>query len=307
MANLIKEHWVNTLTENLFADDTFVTRSIDHSAFVDGEKVHVPNAGAKPTITKNGTTFPMEASQRTDADVNYAIDAYRTEPIYVQNAEQIQLNYDKINSVLMNAKSALQETMALSVLSNWISKATGTGHCTTASTFKRETLLAVKLAFDKQDIPQSGRCIILTPEAYSSLFGDLQGAEQYAFSASANAERGTIGTLFGFDVYMRSKLDNAEGSKVIAFAWHEGAVSRALGNTQIFENQNDALYFGDIISAEVLAGGAAIRNDKSGIYKVEATSEDDGGDDGDGGNGGGDDNGNGGGDDNGDDNGEEEH
>ena len=268
MANLIKEHWVNILIENLFADNTFISRSINHSAFVDGEKVHVPNAGAKPAITKNGTTFPMQASQRTDADVNYAIDAYRTEPIYVQNVEQIQLNYDKINSVLMNAKSALQEEISLSVLSNWIAKATGAGHSTVAAKFDRDTLLAIKLAFDKQDIPQSGRCIIMTPDAYSELFADLQAAEQYAFSASANAQRGTIGTIFGFDVYMRSKVDNAASSKVSAFAWHDGAVSRALGNTQIFQNDKDALFFGDVISAEVLAGGTAIRNDKAGIFKV---------------------------------------
>lgn len=268
MANLIQEHWVTTLTENLFADNTFIARSQNHSAFVTGEKVHVPNAGAKPTITKNGSTFPMTASPRTDSDVNYAIDVYRTEPIYVQNAEELQLSYEKLRSVLSNASLSLQEEVALSVLSNWVAKATGSGHAKVAATFGRSVLLDIKLAFDKQDIPQAGRCIILTPEAYGELFTELQAAEQYAFSASANAERGTIGTIFGFDVYMRSKIDNAASSKVSAFAWHESAVSRAMGATQIYQNSQDALYFGDIVSAEVLAGGTAIRNDKSGIFKV---------------------------------------
>lgn len=265
---LIKELWANQLTENLFADNTFITRSQNHSSFVDGCKVHVPNAGAKPTITKNGTTFPVTASPRTDVDVDYTIDTYRTEPIYVQNAEQIQLNYDKINSVLSNAKEALQEEISLSILSNWIAKATGTNNKTIAANFSRASLLAIKLAFDNADIPQEGRCIILTPTAYSELFTELQSAEQYAFSASANAARGIIGSLFGFDVYMRSKVDNAASSKVSAFAWHQNCVSRAMGNTQIFQNQQDALFFGDVISAEVLAGGTAIRNDKAGIFKV---------------------------------------
>lgn len=267
MANIIPEIWASQLTENLFADNTFVARSINHSAFVNGSKVHVPNAGGKPTITKNGTEFPASASKRTDIDVDYDIDIYRTEPIVVQNAEQVQLSYDKLNSVIYNAKEALTENIALSVLGNWLAKCE-TQQTVLAAQFTRAKVLELKKKFDEQDIPQNGRCIVLTPAAYSELLTDLQSAEQFAFSASANSQKGTIGTLFGFDFYMRSVIDTTENNTTIGFAWYEGAVSRALGSIKIFNNPGVAQYYGDLISAEVLAGGTAIRNDKSGIFKI---------------------------------------
>ena len=51
-------------------------------------------------------------------------------------------------------------------------------------------------------------------------------------------------------------------------AWQDGCVSRALGSTDLFDNQGNALVYGDIISAAVRAGGHYMRNDKKGVCLI---------------------------------------
>ena len=83
-----------------------------------------------------------------------------------------------------------------------------------------------------------------------------------------NAQKGVLGNLYGFDFYMRSTSDTAASNKTTAFAWQQDCVSVALGDVDIIDNPKRAEYFGDIISATVLAGGSHVRSDKAGIFKV---------------------------------------
>jgi hypothetical protein len=49
---LNREIWINSIVEQLFADNTFMARSLDHSEFVNNLTVHVPCAGSAPGVTK---------------------------------------------------------------------------------------------------------------------------------------------------------------------------------------------------------------------------------------------------------------
>lgn len=262
------EIWANALVENLYADDTFAARAVNHSAYANNKTVHVPNAGTPPTVTIDGTQFPATAAKRTDADLSYDLSVFRTAPVVVQNAEEVELSYDKRNSVLLNARLALTQAVHNSLLTSWVGSV-DTSAKVTKATMDKSTVLAVKNIFDQKDIPQQGRCMIMTPAAYNELLADLSAAEQFAFSASADSARGTVGTLFGFDIYMRSTIDTTTSNKTSALAWHQDCVSRALGNVGIFEAQKDPQWYGDIISAEIRAGGKGIRYDKAGLALVK--------------------------------------
>lgn len=292
---LQKEIWINDLVENLFADNTFAGRSVDHSGFVNDRTVHVPNAGGKPNVVKNRTTLPAQISEREDVDLHYDIDVYTTDPITIQHAEEVELSYSKRNSIILNSRNALQEKIHGDLVYNWIpsspSKVATSGssvaaHITSATgnrkAFTKTDVLAVKSLFDTQDIPQSGRCILVDSIMYNQLLESLTEAQANSFLASADAQRGTIGNLYGFDFYMRSKVakTNASGTmkgwsdsasatdSAAGIAWQEGCVSRALGATELFENQGNALVYGDIISAAVRAGGHYMRNDKKGVCLI---------------------------------------
>lgn len=292
---LQKEIWVNDLIENLFADNTFAGRSVDHSGFVNDRTVHVPNAGGRPNVVKNRKTLPAQISEREDVDLRYDIDVYTTDPITIQHAEEVELSYSKRNSVIANSRAALQESVHGDLIYSWIpsspSKVATSGSAAAAhiagatgnrKAFTKADVLAVKSLFDQQDIPQTGRCILVDAVMYNQLLESLTESQAGAFLNSADAKRGTIGNLYGFDFYMRSQVakTNASGAvkawdasgaatdSAAGIAWQDGCVSRALGSTDLFDNQGNALVYGDIISAAVRAGGHYMRNDKKGVCLI---------------------------------------
>ena len=290
---LQKEIWLNHLVELLFADNTFAARSIDHSAFVTDKTVHVPNAGSAPSVVKNRSVFPATAAQREDYDLTYDINEYSTDPVHIQDAERVELSYNKRESVLKQMKSALADKAHIDLALSWVpsgyakvgtSGAAAPAHMP-SSTGNRQAMtkadvLAVKNLFDLDDIPQTGRCMLLDAVMYNQLVASLSESEANAFNASVNAQRGILGRLYGFDFYMRSSVFRvaANGASMASsasattsaagLAWQEDCVSRAMGNHELFENNKDALFYGDVMSALVRAGGSYIRNDKKGVAVI---------------------------------------
>lgn len=294
---LNKEIWEQSVVEGLFADNGFLGRAINHSAFADNHTVHVPNAGSAPEVTKNRAVFPASASGRTDYDLSYNLDEFTTAPIHIKNAEEVELSYDKRQSILGATQAALKEAVAADILKKWVPsgytfvQTTGdsVAHHLDSQTGNRKKvtvadIVAVKKQMDKDNIPQEGRCFMLDYEMYAELLDALSAAQSNAFLASADTQRGIVGRLFGFDFYMRSQVlrCTSAGSalqttptatdQAAGIAWSDKAVSVAQGQTEIFESENDPTYYGDIVSALVRAGGSYMRYDKKGVVLlVQAT------------------------------------
>jgi hypothetical protein len=263
---ITREIWINSIMEGFFADNTFADMLTDHSTFVNGSVVHVPNAGAIPSVTIGRSTFPATAKARTDSDLSYPLKAFSIDPVRIPNAEQYELSYDKRNSVIGASRSALQDAVYSYLLTQIATTATAS---VTAAKFSKSTLQDIRKQFDKANVPLVDRCVVLTPDAYVDLLADLTDAEALAFTATANAATGKVGMLYGFTVYERSVVDTTESSKVSAVAWQKSCASRALGPIDIFEDEASATMYGDVISAELRAGGGVIRSDKAGVAVVK--------------------------------------
>ncbi|MCD8177303.1 MAG: hypothetical protein LUE98_07725 [Tannerellaceae bacterium] len=121
------ELWVKSIIGNLFADNTFAYHSVDHSEFVSGKTVHVPNAGTPSRVVKNRTIFPANVTQREDVDLKYDIDEFTVDPIRISNAEKVELSYNKRESIVGENRSKLEEEVYSSLIYNWIPEG---GNCT---------------------------------------------------------------------------------------------------------------------------------------------------------------------------------
>lgn len=290
---LQKEIWINSIVEGLFADNTFASRAVNHSAFVNGKKVHIPGAGAAPSVTKTRATALANLTGltgRTDTDLEYDITTYFGGPVLVENPETVELSYDKRNSVLRSLKTALEDNVYADLIKAWV-PASGTTLATTGTNVvasapsatgnrlavTKADIRALRMQFDKWNIPQTGRCLMLDADMYGQLLGDLTDSQANAFLACADAKTGVVGKLYGFDVFLRSSVLKTTALGAIktgaaaatdcaaGIAWSSDCVSIALGATEINENTGDAIAFGDILSATVRAGGSYIRNDKQGV------------------------------------------
>lgn len=298
MMALQREIWVKDIIQNLYKDNAFAKRSQDHSAFVVlGKIVHMPVAGAPSGITKNLNSFPATITRRSDTELTYELDTYRTNPSHILNIENYELSYDKRMSVLGEDERALVDAAMYGLLYRWaplvantvlttgtlgaptLPSATGNRRALTKAEFAN-----VKKQMDKQNISPAGRSALLTADHYAQFLESLSDAERTDVGRVVNMQDGIVGRYLGFDLFMRSstiRYRGADGAYVAvdeqdgAFAanaadraaslfWQQDAVARAVGETKMFGDEDRPDYYGNIYSFEQRLGGRIRR--ASGVW-----------------------------------------
>lgn len=291
-----KEIWMNSIVEGLFADNTFLSKAFNADEFVvQGKTVHIPNAGAASGVVKNRSTFPATVTSRTDIDLTFDLDEYTTNPIKITNADMVELSYNKRESVLKTDKAKLIEEVSNEFIYKWspvvahVIRTTGAAVAahTDAATGTRNALTsddikAAMTVFNKANVPQIGRFLLLDADMYSQLLDSLTSKQLDAFIALADLKTGVVGQLFSFNVMMRSKAARYTGGVLAklwttagaatdlaaALAWHENSVCRALGQGKMFDSVDDPTYYADIYSFLVRAGGRPMRADVAGLLAI---------------------------------------
>lgn len=259
---LNKEIWVPSIVGHLHQPNTVLAKSVDHSEYIDGKTVHVPNAGAAAKIGKNITELPLTVSSRTDLDLTYNIDDFKIYPMVVTDLEQVELSYNKRESVTAENRAKLYDEVTEDTVAKWVAgaipvKKTGS---------IRSAIKAAAKKFAKDRVPKGERYIMLTEEGYYDFLDELSEKEQFAFSATADAAKGILGTFFGFQFVDEYYLPK----DVHMLAWQKQSLSHAIGNVKLYSSEGDPTYYGDVVSGELRAGGSVIRNDKKGVYVVDA-------------------------------------
>jgi len=292
---LQQEIWLESIVKNLYPDDSFWMKSRDESVYLSGNKtVHVPQRGTKPNVVKNRSSFPATISTSDDSDFTYDIDAYSSDPILVRNAEEAELSYQKREAIIEDQMMALRENISDNMLVNWaavgsdnIVRTTGSSVAANApsATGNRKAVQVadiIKLAelFDRQNVPSEGRYLLMPPNMYAQILG-IDALVDWDKMGAAGVPEGNIKKLYGFKVMRRSKVliytnaatpivkaagaAGAATDNLASLAWHESMVSRAVGTTELYVNENDATYYGDIMSVEARAGGRRRRLDHAGV------------------------------------------
>jgi hypothetical protein len=311
-AAITKEIWTNDIEGNLFKNNEFILDSKDESEYVlSGKVVHIPQAGGKPTVTVNKAFGAATVVQRTDTDVTYNLDVYSTEPIGIENAEEVELSYDKRANIMMEHQESLNETIADYILYKWaptsnIIRTTGimnnnadsspvavVSHTTGATgnrlKFGLYDLKAIMTNMDKANVPQNDRFGVLDVDMYNQLVDDLVLSQYRDSSLVFDPNEGVIrGKLMGFKIYKRSstvRYSNAGTPVKIAYGvagaatdnaaglfWQKNAVARAKGPTMAFEDAGNPIYQADIYSFAQRMGARIRRTNEEGIVAIVQTA-----------------------------------
>lgn len=290
MTGLQKEIWEADIQEALYPGNEFMQHCLDNSLYVTNKTVHRPQAGTQPGVKKNRTQFPAQILIAEDDDETYDISPYTTDPIVVQDFTATQLSYDLRASILGRHMDVLKDRIAKDLLADWApslgtkmirtSGAAVSTNLAASATGNRnrltvDDLARLKRVLDLDNVPDDGnRFILMHPSLYSDLFSieEIVRAENMGKTSLPD---GVIRTLLGFNIIVRSYVpvfDNS-GTPVVkdseaigattdnlaCIAWHKSYVDRAQGAIKVYENVDDATYYGDVLSAMVMFGGEKMR------------------------------------------------
>lgn len=164
-----------------------------------------------------------------------------------------------------------------------------------------------KTIFNKWGIPKADRYVILNTEMYEQLCADIRSSQNENLSAIYDNVTGELRKLEGFTIIQRattlmasnSTLSAVSGTKYSKWTstdltysvedyeaiergdraagttdccyglfWHPSCVARAMGSTQMFANEGDPTYYGDIYSFMQRLGGRARRADGKGVLGI---------------------------------------
>lgn len=286
------EIWQNDIIENLYKDNEFMRLAFNADQYVIGGKiVHIPTAGAKPSVVKNRTKLPAATiTQRTDSEILYQIDEFTTDPILIENAETVELSYDKRQNILYDHNMVLKELVSDWMIRNWFSytmngdtktaqiiRTTGddvAAHLPSATgnrkLFVKEDLKKARTLMNKNNIPREGRYALIDSDMMDQLQEDPD-LKKRDTAMELDLKNGVIARLYGFNLIDRSSVgvfSNAAtpvvkdpGATAAAtdngavLCWQQGCVERALGTVKFFESLDEPTMYGDVYSALVRHGG----------------------------------------------------
>ena len=306
---LIKEIWVSDVMEALNRNADFLPYSVDHSAYIAFGTVHIPQSGSNPTVVKNPASFPLTINERTDSDRTYLLNQFALEPTLITNLDELQISYDKRQSVLGQQISTLTQRIGDEVAISWSATgsdnivattgtATGTALAPGATGTRKEvTLLDIaNLAkkLDKDNVPRGGRKLLMSTDMFWQLMGisDVLRASYNGFQSQPNViQTGIVAQIFGFDVMIRPVVSvyansttvpkafgaaTATSDNLACIAFHTSTVARALGSmTPLYDSGSNGNgkpeYLGSLFNMEVMLGSAILRADMKGVAALVQT------------------------------------
>ena len=295
---LLRTMWMARIMENLFAPNEFLNESLNWDEYANAgiKTVVIPQAGTPTGYERNRTIFPAPITERPDGDISYDMVDYTSNPQRVRDLEQLQMSYNKMQSVIFNMLMNIQDGVALDILYAWraeiaarILQTSGAAKPTSlaGATGNRKLLtyndlVDLHTAMDNDKIPAAGRRILLPSTMYNGMFLDADIKENFN-SKLADLNKGILGEVLGFTIVKRAevlrytdagvaKLPTAATVATDAkagLAYHPAFVGKSKTVVNVLADAEPRPeHFGRIMSCELQAGGSKAYSDGRGAYAI---------------------------------------
>lgn len=228
---LHKEVWTGEMIRRFTHEGTFLQAVPDYSRYVDNNVIHLVDAGAKPEVLINNTTYPIAIQELTDSDVAISLDKFQTKATPITDDELHAISYKKIEHVVTSHRESLQETTgdkaahafapAGDATETPVLKTTGDLVAGRKMMIHKD-LVAFKAKLDTLKIPMRSRNIILsTKHENDLLMVDEKFEKQYN-----NRKEGTVINYMGFNFfsYINTPKYAVDGTTGVASKVAFGAV-----------------------------------------------------------------------------------
>lgn len=258
---VLTEVWTGEMVKRLSrADDaTWLDGIPDASSVANNDVIHLVDVGVDPDVLINNTTYPIDTQELEDGDISISLDKFQTKVTPITDDELYALSYDKMARVkeshatsIANAKftksahalCADKNTEATPILKTTGAKDPDTGRLKMTI----NDLIALKRKMDQLGVPAVGRRLVLCNDHVNDL---LETSESFERQYNINRTDGTIGRLYGFDIYeynnnpiyttagVKKKVGQAAttGEFQCSFAFFKDRVFKATGSTTMYYSE----------------------------------------------------------------------
>jgi hypothetical protein len=156
------------------------------------------------------------------------------------------------------------------------------GQTGTRKAFTYKEVQGQQAKFNKDNVPRDNRYAMIESYMYQQFIDSLSANQMATFQASADLENGIVGKFAGFTFLERSSVlaltsagvfrlpgeALAATDNLASIFWQKNSVTKALGDTKLFQDMDNPLYYGDIHSGLVKMGGRCRREDWKGVGLV---------------------------------------
>lgn len=182
-----------------------------------GDTVHINTLGAVSVRTyAQGTDLSYDALSTTDQTLE--IDQQKYFAFSLDDVDKAQAAGDIMDTAMGRAAYSLADVSDAFLLgkiaaggssSNYVGSSGSPVALTTSNIYS--SIVALRTALDKQNVPTQGRTLVVPPEAYALLLQDARFTSVQGI-ADGVITNGLVGRVAGFDIYMSNNVVKTSAS-----------------------------------------------------------------------------------------------
>ena len=226
----IPQIWANTALEILRAKIVLaklVTRDSDVAAFQVGDTLNIPYPGVFVANDKAANT-PVTLQVPTATTTSVVLNKHKEASFLIEDVAKALANQDIMARYMDAATIPIAEAIETDLLALYSGFTYTTGVAGTDLT--AAMIRATRKVMNDNKVPQNARALIVSDKDEVALLGDPALQQYFAYSQTQGIKEGSIGRLYGFDLY-QSQLVPAIGSAPVStknLALDPGAVILAM-------------------------------------------------------------------------------
>lgn len=236
IATFIPTVWSARLLAHLdksFVYANLINRDYEGDISEYGDTVHINQIGdiSIKAYTKN--TDIADPDALSTADQTLIIDQGDYFNFYVNDVDKAQARGNLMDPAMQRAGCGLAnsaDTYLATILAAGTITA-GLGNATTPLVITKdnayETIVSVKTALDKQNVPKEGRWIVMPPEFEGFMLLDARFAGANGTNAEARLTTGSVAKAAGIDIFISNNVLNTTGAKYKVISSYSGAATYA--------------------------------------------------------------------------------
>lgn len=190
-----------------------VARDTDYEPAQRGKSVTIPYPGTFTASDKAADTNATVSVPSGGSSVTVSLNSHKYVDFIVEDFARVQASGELLDRYVAPAAIALAEALEGDLFALYTGLASGGG--TSGTDLSASTIRTLRKTFNDAKLPQAGRSLVMSTKDEVALLGDSNLAAYFANSNPAGIADGSIGRLFGFDLYV-SQLVKTTGSAPVS-------------------------------------------------------------------------------------------